>query len=99
MKKLSPAQIALRLKMVPLWRKRGSSILRLFEFDGFMKAIEFVDRVARTAEKHDHHPDIDVRWNKVTLTLTTHSKGGLTANDFDSAERMGAIYSRFFEPR
>jgi 4a-hydroxytetrahydrobiopterin dehydratase len=96
MPKLNAKQVARRMKAVPLWVKRGRSIRREFEFVGFMGAIGFVNRVARAAERADHHPDIDVRWNKVTLTLSTHSEGGLTAKDFSMARRCSAIFSRHF---
>ncbi len=90
---LSPAQVKLRMKSVPLWTGRAKTINRLFQFEGFMDAIGFVSRVAKAAEEADHHPDIDIRWNKVTLALTTHSEGGLTPKDFSMARRCSAIFS------
>jgi 4a-hydroxytetrahydrobiopterin dehydratase len=99
MQRLNPKQIALRLKTVPQWERRAKIIRRKFEFKGFLDAISFVNRVARAAERNDHHPDIDIRWNKVTLVFTTHSKGGLTDSDFDSAEQVSRIFSRSFSPR
>jgi 4a-hydroxytetrahydrobiopterin dehydratase len=96
MPKLTSKQVARRLKTVPLWEKRAQAIRRKFEFAGFMGAIGFVNRVARAAERADHHPDIDVRWNKVTLTLSTHSEGGLTAKDFSMARQCSAIFARHF---
>jgi len=65
----------------PAWWIDGEEISRTFEFADFGEAMGFVNRVALAAEKADHHPDIDIRWNKVTLTLSTHSAGALT--DFD----------------
>ena len=53
--------------------------------------MEFVNEVAALAEEANHHPDIDIRWNKVTLVLTTHSEGGLTQNDFDLAKKIDAL--------
>lgn len=77
------------LKRVPEWDiESGKRLVREFEFDDFSGAIDFVNSVAEIAEDADHHPDIDIRWNKVTLSLSTHSKGGLTANDFELAERI-----------
>jgi 4a-hydroxytetrahydrobiopterin dehydratase len=96
---LSPAQAALRLKATPLWKRRGRAIYRRFECAGFLDSIDFVNRVAERAEKSDHHPDIDIRWNKVTLALTTHSEGGLTAKDFSMAGACSEIYARHFGPR
>ena len=96
MRRLSTPQIALRLETVPGWARRGQTIYRVFAFDGFMDAVGFVNRVARRAEKDDHHPEIDIRWNKVSLGFTTHSKGGLTELDFEAAGHVSGIYSRFF---
>jgi 4a-hydroxytetrahydrobiopterin dehydratase len=94
MPKLNAKQVARRMKTVPLWEKRALAIRRRFEFDAFMGSIAFVNRVAKAAERADHHPDIDIRWNKVTLTLSTHSEGGLTAKDFSMARQCSAIFAR-----
>jgi 4a-hydroxytetrahydrobiopterin dehydratase len=82
MKKLAATQIKAALVAVPDWKKTGSTIARTFQFKTFPAAIKFVNDVARSAEKANHHPDIDIRWNKVKLALTTHDAGGLTENDF-----------------
>jgi 4a-hydroxytetrahydrobiopterin dehydratase len=95
MPSLNSQQIKRRLKSVPKWSKRGRMIRRRFEFAGFPKAVDFVNRVARRAERSNHHPDIDIRWNKVTLTLTTHDKGGLTGKDFSMARQCDEVFSRF----
>jgi 4a-hydroxytetrahydrobiopterin dehydratase len=65
----------------PAWRHENGTLVREFEFASFPEAIEFVNRVARVAERYDHHPDIDVRYRRVTLRLTTHDAGGLTFRD------------------
>jgi 4a-hydroxytetrahydrobiopterin dehydratase len=65
-------------------------------FDGFLGSVDFVNRVARMAEKVDHHPDINIRWNKVTLALTTHSQGGLTKKDFALARHCDETFERNF---
>jgi 4a-hydroxytetrahydrobiopterin dehydratase len=96
---LSPAQVSRRLKAAPQWTRRARTIRRKFEFGGFLDSIDFVNRVAMEAEKSDHHPDIDIRWNRVTLALTTHSQGGLTAKDFSMARRCSEIFARYFETR
>jgi 4a-hydroxytetrahydrobiopterin dehydratase len=88
MAKLSLSQIRAALKTVPRWKKTGSAIVRTFVFKDFPAAIRFVNAVARLAEKAWHHPDIDIRWNKVTLTLTTHDAGGLTQKDFALAAQF-----------
>jgi 4a-hydroxytetrahydrobiopterin dehydratase len=76
------------LKELPGWRRDGDRITKTFELDGFESAINFVTRVADAAEAAEHHPDIDIRWNKVTLTLSTHSAGGLTERDISLARRV-----------
>jgi 4a-hydroxytetrahydrobiopterin dehydratase len=93
---LTTKQVRLHLKAVPNWSKRAHTILRTFKFDGFSKSIEFVNRVARKAQKADHHPDIDIRFNKVTLALTTHDEGGITEKDFSLARQCDEVLSRFF---
>lgn len=67
------------------WSREGDQITRTFLLDDFNQSMGFVTRVALAAEKADHHPDIDIRWNKVTLSLSTHSAGGITAKDLDLA--------------
>ena len=79
---LAPEEIARQLKKIPEWDLDGSRIVRTVEFDGFEESVEFVNDVADIAERHGHHPDIDIRYDKVTLSITTHSAGGLTEEDF-----------------
>jgi 4a-hydroxytetrahydrobiopterin dehydratase len=67
------------------WERDGDNIVKVFEFNDFTTSIKFVNDVANLADRYDHHPDIDIRWNKVKLALSTHSEGGLTARDFDVA--------------
>ena len=67
------------------WEREGDEIQKVFEFDDFPSAIKFVTGVAKLADRYDHHPDIDIRYNRVRLALTTHSEGGLTGLDFDLA--------------
>jgi 4a-hydroxytetrahydrobiopterin dehydratase len=75
-----------------LWRQEDESLIRDFTFDDFAGAMAFVNQVAEAAEEANHHPDILVHgWNKVRLTLTTHSEGKLTDNDRAMAERIDAI--------
>ena len=82
---LSESEVQNRLSSVPSWRREGKTIVREFEFKDFPGAIDFVNRIAEAAESAWHHPDIDVRWNKVRLSLSTHDQGGLTDKDFDLA--------------
>lgn len=69
----------------------GAAMEKVFQFRTFRQAMAFVNRVAELAEAADHHPDITIRWNTVTLTLSTHSAGGLTGKDFDLARRINAL--------
>lgn len=80
-----------RLKKVPEWELEKKHIERTFEFDDFADAIDFVNAIAEVADEEEHHPDIDIRYNKVRLLLSTHSKGGLTEMDFNLAERIDTL--------
>ena len=91
-------QVHFHLKAVPNWSKRAQIIHRTFKFEGFLKAIDFVNRIARKAQKSNHHPDIDIRFNKVTLKLTTHDEGGLTKKDFSLARQCDEVFSKYFTP-
>jgi 4a-hydroxytetrahydrobiopterin dehydratase len=88
---LNEDEIDARLKRLQ-WEQEGDEIVREWRFEDFSEAIEFVNRVAEVAEDANHHPDILVHgWNKVKLSLTNHSAGGLTAVDFDMAGRFDQI--------
>ena len=91
MSKLTAQQLKDALPRVPDWRRKSQTITRTYEFKDFPAAIKFVNAVARLSEKAWHHPDLDIRWNKVTLTLTTHDQGGLTKKDFDLAEKFDRL--------
>ena len=82
---LEDEEIEQRLDELGDWHREGDEMFKTFEFDDFATAIEFVNGVARLAERYDHHPDIDIRYNKVRLGLSTHSEGGLTNLDFTLA--------------
>lgn len=75
----------------PEWSWADKSITRTFEFADFAEALAFVNRVGQSADEAGHHPDIDIRWNKVTLTLSTHSAGGLTEKDLTMAEEIDGL--------
>jgi 4a-hydroxytetrahydrobiopterin dehydratase len=94
MPKLTPPLIKAALVETPSWKKKGVMIARTYEFKDFVEAMKFVTAVAKLAEQAWHHPDIDIRWNKVTLALTTHDQGGLTAKDFTLAKRFDAAARR-----
>lgn len=88
---VADTEIEAFLEAHPGWQQEGSEITRTFEFSDFNESMGFVTRVALEAEKANHHPDIDIRWNKVTLSLSTHSEGGLTAKDLDLADKAGEL--------
>jgi 4a-hydroxytetrahydrobiopterin dehydratase len=94
MKNLNAIHVRRELTSVPGWSLGTRVIRRHFEFTGFPQAVRFVNRVARAAEKADHHPDIDIRWNKVTLALSTHSAGGLTTKDFSMARECDRLFAK-----
>jgi 4a-hydroxytetrahydrobiopterin dehydratase len=88
---LDDTEIAQRLQSSE-WRREGDAIVRDFEFADFSAAMEFVNVVAGIAEERNHHPDILVHgWNKVRLTVTNHSEGGLTEADFGLAHAVDAL--------
>jgi 4a-hydroxytetrahydrobiopterin dehydratase len=93
--RLTVDQIAESIKAIPEWSlSSGSavqSITRTFEAPSFLEGIALVQGVGEIAESRDHHPDIDIRYNRVTLTLSTHDKGGLTGWDFDVARAIDAL--------
>ena len=85
---LSDLEIQRALGGLAGWSRRGDSITKTFTFERFPNAIAFVDRVAVLAEEMNDHPDIDIRYTKVTMTLSTHDAGGITRSDLTLAERI-----------
>ena len=85
---LSRAEVDARLKRLDGWKREGRFIAKTYDFEEFMDGIFFVNKVARVAEKLEHHPDIHVRYTAVTLSLQTHSSGGVTAWDFGLARAI-----------
>ena len=88
MPRLDDTAIDEGLQRLPGWERRGNQILKTFVRTDFANAITFVNEVADAAEAAGHHPDIDIRWNKVTLALSSHAEGGLTDRDFQLAARI-----------
>ena len=86
---LTETEIQERLEGLPGWERHGKEIRRTWAFADFEGSMAFVNGVAELAEAADHHPDIDIRYSKVTLVLSTHDAGGLTARDFALAEAIG----------
>jgi 4a-hydroxytetrahydrobiopterin dehydratase len=91
MELLTEDEIAGRLAGVPGWARDGSSITSTVTRSDFREAMLYTGAVAYLAEADNHHPDILIQWNRVTLTLSTHSAGGLTAADFGLAEKISGL--------
>ncbi|MGA2753273.1 MAG: 4a-hydroxytetrahydrobiopterin dehydratase [Terracidiphilus sp.] len=82
---LSPEAAQSRLAQLPGWQIESGELVRTFQFKDFVAALRFVNHVGDLAEQAGHHPDIDIRYNRVRLSLATHDAGGLTEKDFDLA--------------
>ncbi|WP_342376773.1 4a-hydroxytetrahydrobiopterin dehydratase [Myxococcus stipitatus] len=90
---LTPEALQSFLAQHPEWKHEGGMIRRTFEAPSFLAGIAFVERVAHAAERADHHPDIDIRWRKVTLALVTHDAGGLTSRDTSLAAEADRLFN------
>jgi 4a-hydroxytetrahydrobiopterin dehydratase len=91
---LTDSEVSQQLAGLANWRRAEGddpAIAATYEFTDFVAALDFVNQVGHEAELMNHHPDIDIRWNKVTLVLSTHSEGGLTRNDFELAHRINEV--------
>ena len=88
MPRLDDTAVAEGLQHLPGWERRGNQIVKTFTRADFGLAMVFVNEVAAAAEAAGHHPDIDIRWNRVTLALSSHDEGGLTERDFQLAARI-----------
>jgi 4a-hydroxytetrahydrobiopterin dehydratase len=88
---LSDEEIDSRLAGLGGWRREGDAIVKEFKLDDFVGSVDFLNRVTPVAEEMNHHPDVSIAWNKVTVTLSTHSEGGLTENDFQLASRIDPL--------
>jgi 4a-hydroxytetrahydrobiopterin dehydratase len=91
MARLSDEEIQERLEGVEGWKREGDAIQKEFELDDFKGSVGFVNRLTPVAEAMNHHPDLEISWNRVTVRTTTHSEGGLTGNDFELAEKIDAL--------
>ncbi len=94
MSKLNDDQIPGQLEKIPSWTRAGDAIHREYPLPDFASAMAFVSKVAGKAEAAEHHPDILIRYDKVTLTLSTHDEGGLTEQDFSLAHVLDGVYGR-----
>jgi 4a-hydroxytetrahydrobiopterin dehydratase len=88
---LSPDEITSRLAALPGWKVEHGELIRQFQFPDFLGSIAFVNSVAPLAEAAGHHPDIDIRYNKVRVALTTHDEGGITTKDFELASKVDSL--------
>ncbi|MCL4355778.1 MAG: 4a-hydroxytetrahydrobiopterin dehydratase [Nitrososphaerota archaeon] len=90
-RRLDKSEVDTELKRLDGWKKEGRFITKTYEFEEFMDGIAFIGEVARVAEEQEHHPDIHLRYTKVTLALQTHSAGGVTAWDFGLATAIEKV--------
>ena len=88
---LSVNEVQQALGSLPGWQRKGDAIQRVFEFSDFKAAMQFVNKIAEAAESANHHPDIDIRYNKVTMALVSHDAGGVTEKDVRMAQRINQI--------
>ncbi len=88
---LSPEMVQEKLRSLPHWKLEGKEIVRQLEFPDFVAAMGFVNQVAERAEQAGHHPDIDIRYNKVRLALVSHDQGGLTERDMKMAQAIDSL--------
>jgi 4a-hydroxytetrahydrobiopterin dehydratase len=91
---LTKSEIDAALQTIPGWANTDAAIQRVFQFDDFAHAIEFVNRIATAAEAANHHPDILINYNKVTLTLVSHDSGGVTQRDIRMAGKINEVAGR-----
>jgi 4a-hydroxytetrahydrobiopterin dehydratase len=91
MARLSDEEIDQALTELTGWERAGDAIERTFKLDDFKGSVDFVNRLTPEAEDMNHHPDLAISWNEVTVTITTHSEGGLTANDLELARRIATL--------
>ena len=88
---LSDDEIKRRLDGLEGWSRDADSLQREFRFDDFQGSIDFVNRITPPAEEMNHHPDLSISWNRVVVSLSTHSQGGITENDFELAARISEL--------
>jgi 4a-hydroxytetrahydrobiopterin dehydratase len=89
--KLEDSDIESRLADLEGWERNGDAICKSFERNDFVGSVDFVKAIVGPAEEMGHHPDLSISWDTVEVTITTHSEGGLTANDFELAERIDGL--------
>jgi len=80
-----------RLADMEGWERDGDALRKQFKFDDFTGSVDFVNRITPVAEEMNHHPDLSISWNTVTVSLSTHSQGGITENDFELATKIDPL--------
>ena len=88
---LSDQEIDERLQSADGWQREGNAITKTFERGDFVGSVKFVDQLVEPAEGMGHHPDLEISWDKVTVSITNHAEGGLTENDFELAGKIDAL--------
>jgi 4a-hydroxytetrahydrobiopterin dehydratase len=88
---LSDDEIQERLGGAAGWERHGDALRKEFEQGDFKGSVDFVNRITPAAEEMNHHPDLAISWSKVTVSLSTHSQGGITENDFELASRIDSL--------
>ena len=88
---LSQSEIEAKLAELSGWEQSGEAIVKEFKNDDFVDSVRFVSSLVEPAEEMNHHPDLEISWDKVTVRISTHSEGGLTASDFELAEKIDAL--------
>jgi 4a-hydroxytetrahydrobiopterin dehydratase len=88
---LSDEEVERRLAALSGWERDGDAIRRSFKLQDFKGSVDFVNRITPVAEEMNHHPDLEISWNTVTVSITNHSEGGLTENDFELASKIDAL--------
>lgn len=91
MAKLSDEQVGERLSGLEGWEREGDAITKTYDRGDFVGSVRFVDAMVPAAEEMNHHPDVAISWSEVKVTLSTHSEGGLTGNDFELASKIDAL--------
>jgi 4a-hydroxytetrahydrobiopterin dehydratase len=91
MARLNDAEIDERLAGLEGWKRSGDAIVKEFDNGDFKGSVDFVNRLTPEAEEMNHHPDLEISWKTVTVTVSTHSEGGLTDNDFELARRIDSL--------
>jgi 4a-hydroxytetrahydrobiopterin dehydratase len=88
---LSDQEIEERLGQVDGWSREGDAITKTFENEDFVGSVKFIDSLVEPAEGMNHHPDLEMSWDKVKVSITNHAEGGLTENDFELAQKIDAL--------